>query len=257
MANQPFDPERMSHFDEPGSDELWDYMQSGEYEDFTAEWYQDAGKMGQILDDEREAGDGYSEIGFRSFSLQDLINAGGLSYCRILAKMQDVNQPMPISSAFNTISDMKVHCKDLNKKMNWRKRACTTFLMFVTYNPRYPNLIGPITQKQVKKARYCKKITKLRNPWRYCTASCPAVQGINVPRCMYRRSQCNKYLDEFWKNTNPTTGRWQDRAGIPCKELPKQFKSTPPGNHPVNDHLRCGPVVCDWIPTSEQPWCSA
>jgi len=279
MANQKYDPNAMIEIDEPGAENLWEYLQSGEFEDFTADWYQDAQKMGMIADDDREAGDGYSEAGFRSFSLEDLINAGGLPYCRAIKKMLDGNKPEDInqlaspssnsnygivynavqnSNALTDYQDMKRHCKDMNKKMNRRKRACTTFLMYVTYNPRYPNLVGPITEKQKTKAKYCKKITKLRNPWRYCQATCPLnTPGVNHVRCTMRRRNCNKVLDEFWRNTNPKTGRWQDRAGIPCRDLPKQFKSAPPSDHPVNNQLRCGPVVCDWIPGSERPWCAA
>merc|ERR1719242_2721815 len=76
----------MTELFEPGAENLWEYLQSGEFEDFTADWYQDAQKMGMIADDDREAGDGYSEVGFRSFSLQDLINAGGLPYSAELSR---------------------------------------------------------------------------------------------------------------------------------------------------------------------------
>merc|ERR550539_2244480 len=163
--------------------------------------------MGMIADDDREAGDGYSEVGFRSFSLQDLINAGGLPYCRAVKIMLDGNKPEDInhlasvesnsnyginynaiqqSNALTDYQDMKKHCKDMNKKMNRRKRACTTFLMYVIYNPRYPNLVGPITQKQVTKGKYC-------------SATCPAnTPNVNVARCTKRKRNCNKVLDEFW-----------------------------------------------------------
>lgn len=80
MANQAFDPERMSALDAPGSDALWEYIQSGEYADFTAEWYADALAMGMIADDDRSDGQVYSEIGFRAASLGDIEAAGGLSY---------------------------------------------------------------------------------------------------------------------------------------------------------------------------------
>ena len=171
------------------------------------------------------------------------------------------------SNALAVYNEIKGHCKTLNSRMNARKRACTKFLMTVWYNPRYPNLVGPITQKQRTKAAYCRKITKLRNPWRYCKASCtgPACDPmnkkddknpcINASKCQRKKWMCNIMLDEFWKNMS---WRWRDRSGIPCRELPKQFKGVaPPSDHPINDQLRCGKVICDWIPGSEQPWCTA
>lgn len=299
MANQAFDPERMSALDAPGSDALWEYIQSGEYADFTAEWYADALAMGMIADDDRSDGQVYSEIGFRAASLGDIEAAGGLSYCRQFRKesnggIQTVNRPDKCKLCHNiknqvkfeeclqrcgnlgpqndvvlNFDDMKVHCKQLNTKMDRRKRACTTFLMYVIYNPRYPTLVKPVTREQIIKGRYCIKVTKLRNPWIYCEKDCSSVvrqdtvnkHGVtlmtaaeNLAQCESRFEMCNRYLDTYWANTNPN-GKWQDRAGIPCKELPKQFTSAPPSNHPVNDELRCGPVVCDWIPKSEQPWC--
>ena len=29
----------------------------------------------------------------------------------------------------------------------------------------------------------------------------------------------------------------------------------PSETHPLNDVLRCGPRICDYIPGSELPWC--
>jgi len=307
MAAQPYDPEDLSVLEQPGSEELFEYMKTGEFEDMTAEWYEEALAMGMIAQDERESGEGYSEVGLREHTLaeidrviserpqhlepgaypkEDLIGpaviTGGLSYCKALHKMKDHHVPQnpthPKNPNMNTgtkckknkkscptsighavnpsvnsdYNDMMGHCKDLNKKMNWRKRACTTFLMYVIYNPRYPNLIGPITTKQKRKGKYCKKITKLRNPWRYCTATCPNKPGINVSRCLSRRVTCNDILNEYW---NMHTKR--DRSEAPCRPLPKQFDSPPPSGHPVNQELRCGPIVCDWIPYSERQWCQA
>jgi len=311
-------------------------LESGEFEDFTAEWYEEAIEMGMLPDDERQEG-GYSEVGFRNFNENPAVMKGKhkygntVAYCKAvndikvpkwkpskqptndncspncepgddpkLADFGALNAPKwqslwgkpheagvdpkdqapgsnvnygthftvgSQSNALAVYNEIKGHCKTLNKKMNARKRACTKFLMTVTYNPRYKNLVGPITQKQIAKGRYCKKITKMRNPWRYCKASCTGTPCdpmnkkdeknpcINASKCNRKKWMCNIMLNEFWKNMS---WRWKDRSGIPCRELPKQFKGVaPPSDHPINDNLRCGPVVCDWIPGSEQPWCTA
>ena len=84
LASQPYDPERMENLDQPGAEDLYAYLESGEYEDFTAEWYEEAIEMGMLADKDRQEG-GYSEAGFRNFNKNPAVMKGNHKYGNTVA----------------------------------------------------------------------------------------------------------------------------------------------------------------------------
>merc|ERR1719230_1131902 len=80
----------MEHLDEPGAEDLYAYLESGEYEDFTAEWYDEAIEMGMLADNDRQEG-GYSEAGFRNFNKNPAVMKGNHKYGNTVAYCKAVN----------------------------------------------------------------------------------------------------------------------------------------------------------------------
>lgn len=246
--------------DEPGSEELLASIMSGEFEDFVAEFHEEQLAKGEITEEEGAEGDdgfrgvggfdgGYSEEGFRAVSMQNIINAGGPEYCKDMKNIHHNNRPKPGQAGWGTWSQMMQACKKLDSVMNKRKAACHNFLMKIVYNPNRKYELKP---NEVTRQKYCQDITKLKNPWLQCKATCGG-RGRKRMMCNRRKMMCNNRL-KLWLQNNEAL-----KENKKCRPLPKGMKSPPPANHPLNQKRKCVRVkkrwVCEVIPDSDLPWC--
>jgi len=240
---------------EPGSEELFASIVSGEFEDFVAEFHEEQLAKGEIEESEGDDGfrgvgmEGYSEEGFRAVTMQNIMNAGGPEYCKDMTNIHHKNRPKPGQAGWGTWSQMLNACKSLDKVMGKRKAACSNFLMKIAFNPNRKYELKPNEETRKK---YCQDITKMKNPWLHCKAVCGG-RGRKKTMCIRRRNMCQNRL-KLWTENNEAL-----KENKKCRKLPKGMKTPPPHNHPLNQKRKCVRVkkrwVCEYIPNSDLPWC--
>lgn len=192
--------------------------------------------------------------------LSNIQNSGGLSFCQEFWNTDPMkvngfcdkyltyySSPWHTSSTEITCGMIKYQCNELTKLMKRRRSACTKSLLEI-FNPKRKWKLKPHHQARLK---YCRKIVKLRNPYVWCKKNCASNERGN--RCRQKKAQCTCKLNKWLANNRALVSG--DRSGIRCNPLPKGVTEMPSETHPLNDVLRCGPRVCDYIPGSELPWC--
>merc|ERR1711879_950271 len=132
---------------EPGSEELFASIVSGEFEDFVTEFHEEQLAKGEIEESE-------GDDGFRAVTMQNIMNAGGPEYCKDMTNIHHKNRPKPGQAGWGTWSQMLNACKSLDKVMGKRKAACSNFLMKIAFNPNRKYELKPNEETRKK---YCQE----------------------------------------------------------------------------------------------------
>ena len=161
-----------------------------------------------------------------------------------------INNPSFGKGYLSTYKDYNLivtHCEEFYDLMRRRRAACTKSLLEI-YNPRRKWQLKPHHKARKK---YCSKITKLKNPYTWCTKKCGNVKLTNW--CKLKRNQCTCILNKWLRNNRGLMSG--DRTTFTCQPLPEGTKKMPEEDSPLNNIVVCGRKSCDYILGSELPWC--
>ena len=190
--------------------------------------------------------------------LQIIQNAGGLPFCKEVAKIVPENVPEFIInnptfgkgylSTYKDYNMIVVHCEELQELMRRRRASCTKSLLEI-YNPRRKWKLKPHHKARMN---YCKKITKLKDPYTWCKKKCGNTEFGNI--CNHKRNKCTCILNK-WLRNNRAMISGDRNAHLDCTPLPPGSTQYPDEDSPLNNIVKCGKKNCNLIHGSELPWC--